>query len=85
MNNTNNNTTINKPISLVLEEAKQTIINAVNSTNLSPIFLEPILKDLYNEVHQQKTIQLEREKAEYERMLMEQKEQNKQIEEPATE
>lgn len=86
MENTNS-TTINKPVSLVLEESKQIIVNAINSVNLSPIFLEPMLKDIYNEVYQQKTIQYEREKAEYERALIEQKQiemleqQNKQIEE----
>jgi len=79
MENTTNK--INKPISMVLEESKQIIVNAINSVNLSPIFLEPILKELYNEVYQQKTIQYEREKAEYEKMLMEQ--QNKQNEELA--
>ena len=64
---TNNN--IQKPISLIIEEGKMTIINAINELNLHPTLLEPILKDIYTEVQMQARMALERETAEYQRML----------------
>lgn len=64
---TNNN--IQKPISLIIEEGKMTIINAINELNLHPTLLEPILKDIYAEVQMQARMALERETAEYQRML----------------
>lgn len=73
MENTNNttNTTINKPISLILEDSKKVIINAINSVGLHPTLLEMILKDIYNEARQNATMQYEREKVEYEKALQE--------------
>ena len=70
MENTNN--TINKPISLIIEESKQTIVNAINSTGLPMTLLEMIVRDLYNEVRQKALYQYESEKVEYEKALAEQ-------------
>jgi hypothetical protein len=71
------NKIVNKPISLILEDSKQTIIDAINSVNLQPYFLELILKDIYNEVYQQKLIQCNQERIAYEKLLIE-KEQEEQ-------
>ena len=65
------NNSIQKPISLVIEEGKMTIINTINELNLHPTLLEPILKDIYAEVQMQARMTLERETAEYNRMLNE--------------
>ena len=85
MENTN---TINKPISLILEESKKTIVDAINSTGLPMTLLEMIVRDLYNEVRQNALYQYESEKKEYERTLAEQmkaREINKTQETEATE
>ena len=70
MENTNNS--INKPISLIIEESKQTIVNAINNTGLPMTLLEMVMRDLYNEVRQKALYQYESEKNEYERALAEQ-------------
>jgi hypothetical protein len=64
-----------KPISMILSESKQTIINAVASTNLHPALLELIIKDIYNEVKLSAERQLEMEQGEYNYSLQEKGEQ----------
>lgn len=66
MENTN---TVNKPLSLILAESREAIIKAINSTGLPMTLLEPIIKDLYNEINIQASRELEFEKAEYEKAL----------------
>lgn len=62
-----------KPISIVIEEARQTIASAVNSVNLPPVLLEPIIKDVYNEVRQAEIRQYQLDKVEYNKYLQEEK------------
>ena len=72
---------MNKPISLIIEDARQAIIHAVNNTDLPPVLLESIIKDIYNEIRQLKLEQYKSDKAEYERSLqLEQVEKNKKFE-----
>ena len=71
MENINNINAINKPISLIIEDAKQSIINVINEVNLHPTLLEMILRDVYNEANEFAKAQLNREKAEYEQALVE--------------
>lgn len=80
MENTNNiNKPINKPISLIIEDAKQAIVSSINQINLHPTLLEMVLRDVYNEANELAKAQYNREKAEYEQALAE---QNNIIEEP---
>lgn len=72
MENTTNTNNIEKPISLILEESKRVIINAVNSTNLHPTLLEMIIKDIYNEARERANYQYEFDKNEYEQKTHEQ-------------
>ena len=60
-----------KPLNLQLEEAKQEIVQAINNTGLFPFLLEPIIKDIYNEIVILKQNELEKSKAEYEKSLEE--------------
>lgn len=60
---------MNKPISIILTEAKQSIAESINSTQLSPVLLEPIIKDLYIEIQQLAAQQYNTEKTEYEKSL----------------
>lgn len=66
-NNTTNTNNIEKPISLILEESKRVIVDAVNSTNLHPTLLEMIIKDIYNGVRERANYQYEFDKTEYEK------------------
>lgn len=72
MNDNTTNTKIDKPISVVIEDAKNLIIEAINGTSLHPTILEMVLKDIYNEVNEVAKAKHNREKAEYEQALMEQ-------------
>ena len=51
-----------KPISLLIEETKQSLLYICNESNLHPSILELIVKDLYNEVVQVKNLQVKKEK-----------------------
>ena len=68
MENTN---TINKPIALIIGDAKQAIVNTINQVNLHPTLLEMVLRDVYNEANELAKAQYNREKAEYEQALAE--------------
>ena len=41
---------MDKPISIIVEESKQKIVNTINELHLSPTILEYIVKDVYEEV-----------------------------------
>lgn len=73
MKNTN---TINKPLSLILAESRETIVKAINSTGLPMALLELIIKDLYNEINIQSNRELEFEKVEYEKALANEKKES---------
>lgn len=45
-----NKTGNEKPLSLVMKECREKIENAINTSNLPPYLLEPILKDYYNQI-----------------------------------
>lgn len=70
-NKIQNTNSIQKPISLIIEESKSTIVDAINSARLHPILLEMIVKELYLEIQSQARMMSEREKVEYENMLKE--------------
>lgn len=54
-----------KPLSLVIKESKQTIIDAINSVNLHPTLLEMIVKDIYLEIRDLERTNSEREEKAY--------------------
>lgn len=76
MNKNNTNNTIEKPISLILEDSKQMIVDAINNTGLHIVLLEPIVKDLYNEIKHKAIMQLEHDRREYEIILNKQTQNN---------
>ena len=65
----NNNLT--KPISLAIDDAKNSIIQAINNTHLHITLVEMIMKELYMEVQEQAKLTKERELNEYNRQLAE--------------
>lgn len=42
---------MNKPISMVIKETKNKLINICNESGLSPIVLDLIMQGIYSEVH----------------------------------
>ena len=75
-----NNNQIQKPISILIEETKQSLLHICNESNLHPSILELIVKDLYNEVVQVKNIQIKKEKEIFEGRLSELEENVPEIE-----
>ncbi len=73
--NENKNTVLNsaptKPTSLIIEDFKNNIISEVNKTNLPASVIEPVMKDIYNQIHILCINQYEKEKKEYEAALAE--------------
>ena len=65
---------MNKPANLIMEETKENIAKVVNESGLPPFLLEPILKDLYNQVSILKQQELEKSRQEYENSLNQEKE-----------
>lgn len=60
---------ITKPISVVRQEFVEKIVNEINTCGLPLFVVEPILKDLLNEVSAAVKRQYETEKAQYEKAL----------------
>ena len=60
---------MNKPANLIMEETKENIAKVVNESGLPAFLLEPILKDLYNQVNILKQQELEQSKKQYEDRL----------------
>lgn len=63
-----------KPVSLIIEEAENTIVNAINSVQLHPTLLEMIMRNLYLEVKEQARVTRQREKDDYNKATMEETE-----------
>lgn len=60
---------MNKPANLIVEETKENIVKLINESGLPPFLLEPILKDLYNQINILKQQELEQSKKQYEDSL----------------
>lgn len=61
--------TINKPMSIVREELISGIIGVINNSGLPLYFVEPILKELLNEVSEAAQKQINSEKIQYENAI----------------
>lgn len=58
-----------KPANLIIEETKENLVKVINESGLPPFLLEPVLKDLYNQVSILKQQELEKNRQEYENSL----------------
>ena len=54
-----------KPIDLKIEDTKYEIINIINKSNLPAFILEPIFKDIYNQLLLNKNRDLEKSRKKY--------------------
>lgn len=67
----NMNNTIEKPMIIAIEEGKHALVETINKIALPMFLLEPIVKDIYNEISLQARNELEYTKIEYEKALKE--------------
>ena len=58
-----------KPANLIIEETKENLVKVINESGLPPFLLEPVLKDLYNQISILKQQELEKSRQEYENSL----------------
>ena len=58
-----------KPANLIIEETKENLVKVINESGLPPFLVEPILKDLYNQISILKQQELEQSKKQYEDSL----------------
>ena len=65
---------MNKPANLIVEETKEELVKVINESGLPPFLVEPILKDIYNQVTVLKQKELEESKKSYEESLKKEKE-----------
>ena len=63
-----------KPANLIIEETKENLVKVINESGLPPFLVEPILKDLYNQISILKQQELEQSKKQYEDSLNQEKE-----------
>lgn len=64
---------MNKPADLIVEETKEKLTKIINESGLPPFLIEPILKELYNQVSFLKQKELEKSKKDYEENLKKEK------------
>lgn len=62
---------MNKPITMVIKETKNKIVNICNESGLSPIVLDLIMQGIYSEIHSLAERQTVEEEAAYSKMLEE--------------
>ena len=60
---------MNKPANLIVEETKENLTKVINESGLPPFLLEPIIRDIYNQVSFLKQKELEKSKKNYEESL----------------
>lgn len=66
-----------KPVSVIISEAKKEIVDVINNVQIHPAILEMIMKDLYREVQALARQQAETETAQYNEGLKEEEKNKK--------
>lgn len=67
-----------KPTSMIVKETKEKIVNDLNESKLPMFVLEPIIKDIYEQIVQAKNQEYEMEKQAYEKSLKEKEDKDEQ-------
>ena len=60
---------MNKPANLIVEETRENITKVINESGLPPFLLEPLIKDIYNQISFLKQKELEKSKKDYQESL----------------
>lgn len=72
---------MNKPISMIIDDTKTTLVKICNDSNLPLCILEMIVKDMYNEIQVLSQNQLKNDKALWEQSLVQQEIEQKEEQE----
>lgn len=64
-----------KPISIMIDDFKQSLMNCVSSAGLPPAIIEPIVKDIYQQIIEISKQELERDVIEYQKAQQEKERQ----------
>lgn len=56
---------MDKPVSMTIDETKQSLADVINNCKLHPAIIEMIVKDIYLEVCQLSTVNAAKEKKQY--------------------
>lgn len=64
---------MNKPANLIIEDTKENLTKIINESGLPPFLIEPIVKDIYNQVYILKQEELEKTKVDYEERVKKEK------------
>lgn len=67
---------IQKPITIVRSEFITNMTNLINGSMLPPFIIEPILRDMYNDIHILAQKQYENDVQEYQKALSEMNQEN---------
>lgn len=62
---------MNKPLTLIIKETKEKIATVCNESELPPVILDLIVKDLYSEIHAITEKQTMRDEISYKKSLSE--------------
>lgn len=60
-----------KPISIVINDFKQDLMNYISNAGLPPAIIEPIVKDIYQQIVEISKQELERDMIEYQKSQQE--------------
>ena len=64
---------MNKPANLIIEDTKENLTKIINESGLPPFLIEPMVKDIYNQVYILKQKELEKTKVDYEESVKKEK------------
>lgn len=76
---------MNKPITLMRQEFIENVVKTVNESKLPLIIIEPVMRNLLNEIQKSLKQQIEADRTEYERYLAEQKKSKEDLLKPKQE
>lgn len=62
-----------KPISLKMTELKTNVLCCIQDSELSPLFMLPVIKEIYELIYHSAEMQYQNEKVSYEQFLQEEK------------
>lgn len=62
---------MNKPANLIVEETRENLSKVINESGLPPFLIEPIIRDIYNQISFLKQKELEKSKKDYQESLKE--------------
>lgn len=60
---------MDKPLSLIIDDFKTDLANVINNSNLPPVILKPVIKEIYDEIKLLQVQELQNDKIKYNEYL----------------